>query len=451
MRTWQAVTLPRATPGSVGVFRLGHHSACGICLWSDLLVPPRWPQQANTRGIRSTSDWGASVLAGSGGGAALLCRNHMVKMPQSSTHHAIAAARLFVCMGFFLVQSCRAAALSPCADALMARTVQTGRSQTASSLLAGLNGRSSTLRLRGGGWGKKPEPGPTKPSTTALTMQQHLLVGGAARGTAVGMLFPIDALKTKLQVGQKVSLALQDLPGYFRGFRLALLGQIPYGMLVFGSYETLKSKIFAARPELQDSLHTKVPVFVGCACVGDTIGALWLTPTEIVKQRLQAAGTSAASASAVIKGIYTQSGMPGFYTGFTGLLARDLPYRAMQLPMYEVAREMYAKQYCQNRELRAHEAMLVGAAVGMFAAGLTTPFDVVKSRMMVGTAGSQGVTSILRDVYAQAGVQGVFKGWQQRVGYLGLNNAIFFNIYEFARGAFAAQNASPPKKDGQKI
>jgi hypothetical protein len=43
------------------------------------------------------------------------------------------------------------------------------------------------------------------------------------------------------------------------------------------------------------------------------------------------------------------------------------------------------------------------------------------------------VTAILRDIYAEAGVRGLFKGAQQRVGYLGLNNAIFFNVYEFAR------------------
>ena len=31
--------------------------------------------------------------------------------------------------------------------------------------------------------------------------------------------FPIDTIKTKMQVGQKVSLALPDLGQYFKGFR----------------------------------------------------------------------------------------------------------------------------------------------------------------------------------------------------------------------------------------
>ena len=40
-------------------------------------------------------------------------------------------------------------------------------------------------------------------------------------------------------------------------------------------------------PEWQESYLTKIQVYVGCACLGDTIGALWLTPSEIVKQRVQ--------------------------------------------------------------------------------------------------------------------------------------------------------------------
>ena len=55
--------------------------------------------------------------------------------------------------------------------------------------------------------------------------------------------------------------------------------------------------------------------------------------------------------------------------------AGDLPYRAMQLPLYEVAREEYVKRFCAPRaagmrDMLPHETMLVGACVGMLAAGV---------------------------------------------------------------------------------
>ena len=172
----------------------------------------------------------------------------------------------------------------------------------------------------------------------------------------------MDSIKTKMQVGQKVSMRLDTIGiEHFKGFNSALLGQIPYGMLVFGTYETLKSKIFARKPEWNDSFTTKIPVYVGCACVGDIIGAVWLTPSEIIKQRLQSG--AADSSMAAMKSIWADSGPRGFYAGFSGLIARDLPYRAMQLPLYEVCRDAYTVKYCTpyDRGIFPHEVGLLPA------------------------------------------------------------------------------------------
>ena len=54
------------------------------------------------------------------------------------------------------------------------------------------------------------------------------------------------------------------------------------------------------------------------------------------------------------------------------------------------------------------------------------------------------MSAVLADIWAEAGVNGLFKGATQRVGYLGLNNAIFFNVYELARSVCS----SPPPAQG---
>ena len=51
---------------------------------------------------------------------------------------------------------------------------------------------------------------------------------------------------------------------------------------------------------------------------------------------------------------------------------------------------------------------------------------------------------VLQEIYAEAGARGLFKGLEQRVGYLALNNAIFFNVYEYARALLTAPKASTP-------
>ena len=52
--------------------------------------------------------------------------------------------------------------------------------------------------------------------TGSLSWQQHLAVGGVARGVSVATLFPIDSIKTRMQVGQKITFSLSDL------------GQVPF-------------------------------------------------------------------------------------------------------------------------------------------------------------------------------------------------------------------------------
>jgi len=71
--------------------------------------------------------------------------------------------------------------------------------------LTGLPKPVGALRLKGGGPAKPAAP-PEK-----LSWQQHLIVGGVARGISVGTLFPIDSIKTRMQVGQEISLGLADV------------------------------------------------------------------------------------------------------------------------------------------------------------------------------------------------------------------------------------------------
>ena len=114
---------------------------------------------------------------------------------------------------------------------------------------------------------------------------------------------------------------------------------------------------------------------------------------------------------------------------------------APQLPLYEVAREAYTARYCEplGRGVLPHEAMLVGATVGMAAAAVTTPLDVVKSRMMVGAAGSAGVGAVVRQVVAEGGPAALFTGVNQRVAYLGLSNAIFFIMYDLSLSSLSSR------------
>ena len=65
------------------------------------------------------------------------------------------------------------------------------------------------------------------------------------------------------------------------------------------------------------------------AVAGDVTGSFWLCPSEVIKQNIQ--GGNYGSAGEAARSIYATSGMGGFYRGYFGNLARDVPFRVFQV------------------------------------------------------------------------------------------------------------------------
>ena len=86
------------------------------------------------------------------------------------------------------------------------------------------------------------------------------------------------------------TLPPHSLSVLFRGVVGSLVGQIPYGMLTFGLYETFKSfflsVLFPAATKLNPPGELQqLLVFVLAAILGDLSGSLWLCPSEVIKQQ----------------------------------------------------------------------------------------------------------------------------------------------------------------------
>lgn len=67
--------------------------------------------------------------------------------------------------------------------------------------------------------------------------------------------------------------------------------------------------------------------------------------------------------------------MRGFYAGFTTIILREIPFSAIQFPIYENMKIMIGNDGFVDHAVN-------GAIAGGTAAFLTTPCDVVKSKLM---------------------------------------------------------------------
>jgi solute carrier family 25 S-adenosylmethionine transporter 26 len=220
---------------------------------------------------------------------------------------------------------------------------------------------------------------------------------GVARGLTISLLYPLDTLKTIKQNNFKIN-NIQ----LYNGYRIALLTQIPYGMLVFGTYEKVKKY---GAPNIYN--------YIVSAIFSDFCGSLFLSPCEVIKQNIQIGKYK--SITETIK--YENNRL---YKGYYSLLLRDIPFRAIQLPIYDKLKE------------NSDNNMLNGAFAGMFAGFITNPVDVIKTKIMCSNDQYEIKKTII-NIYNKDGILGFLNGIIYRTSLLGLSSAIFFIFYENLR------------------
>jgi hypothetical protein len=144
------------------------------------------------------------------------------------------------------------------------------------------------------------------------------------------------------------------------------------------------------------------------------------------------------------------------WTGYTALLARNLPFTAIQFPVFEYVKERLRKARARRRPDGSDRLLEVGlvsggsaAVAGAFSAFLTTPSDVVKTRLMVGAGRDKGGTSgggsstqkttkrgnwdVAKEIYQSKGVRGLFRGGSLRATWTALGSGLYLGTYEVSK------------------
>mmetsp|Transcript_12952 Transcript_12952/g.18328 ORF Transcript_12952/g.18328 Transcript_12952/m.18328 type:complete len:368 (+) Transcript_12952:173-1276(+) len=269
---------------------------------------------------------------------------------------------------------------------------------------------------------------------TIKEARRHLAAAGVARCISIFAMYPVDTIKTRMQMEQANPLRVA---GLYKGVGGSLFGQVPYGILTFGSYEMYKNALL-------DNFPGTKPVFLYAlaAIMGDLTGSGWLCPSEVVKQQMQA-GMFATTGEAVSK-IWEKKGLLGFYQGYLGGITRDVPFRVAQLTSYEVTKNLYlraktrrataaasADQKIPKQELSPVDAAVCGAIAGSFSAAITSPLDRIKTLLMTDSAAYGGsVVSCTQKIWQQEGLKGFTAGIVPRVTYIAPSVVIFFIAYE---------------------
>lgn len=217
---------------------------------------------------------------------------------------------------------------------------------------------------------------------------------------------------------------------------------------------------------------------------------LILTPAEVIKSNAQmirqSGGGRGGSASLEAWRMLRQSeggALRRLWSGYTALAARNLPFTAMQFPMFEFFRgklwawragrrgrvvesrdgeDLQEKVQAREGSRRSPRSALLetggvnglsAALSGAIAAVLTTPSDVVKTRMMLlqkddkangqhGPGGELGQhppdrkasgLEVAKRVVRERGVKGLFRGGALRAAWISVGSGLYLGTYEVCK------------------
>ncbi|XP_057278911.1 mitochondrial S-adenosylmethionine carrier protein isoform X2 [Pezoporus wallicus] len=238
------------------------------------------------------------------------------------------------------------------------------------------------------------------------------LAAGGVAGVCVDLiLFPLDTVKTRLQSPQGFRKA-GGFRGIYAGVPSTAIGSFPNAAAFFITYENVKSMLHhGSASSLAPATH------MVAASLAEVVACLIRVPSEVVKQRAQ---VSPSSSTLQI---------------LSRTLYHEIPFSLVQFPLWESLKDLWS--WKQGHVVDSWQSAVCGAFAGGFAAAVTTPLDVAKTRIMLAKAGSSNasgnVLAALGSIWRTQGLSGLFAGVVPRMAGISLGGFIFLGTYEKTR------------------
>ncbi|KAI4923915.1 hypothetical protein J4E85_008072 [Alternaria conjuncta] len=226
----------------------------------------------------------------------------------------------------------------------------------------------------------------------------HAMLAGGIGGTTGDMLMhSLDTVKTRQQGDPHMPPKYTSMgntyytiwrqegfrKGLYGGVKPAFLGSFSGTVCFFGAYEWTK------RTMIDYGVAPSVAYF-SAGLLADLAAAPAYVPSEVLKTRLQLQGrynnpyfNSGYNYRGTIDAARTIARVEGYsalFHGYKATLWRDLPFSALQFAFYEEERD-WAKKYMGSNNIGLPLEIATAATAGGMAGVITTPLDVVKTRI----------------------------------------------------------------------
>ena len=260
------------------------------------------------------------------------------------------------------------------------------------------------------------------------TVKANLQVAGALkRSTAPSSSAPSSSVVT--------SAWRMNFGASLRGISAVVLGTAPCSAAYYMSYEHGK-QMFGS--------HAFGGMLTGV--YAQVLAGVVFTPVDVLKERMQVSFATSGKHTTLWNVARTALAEGGLMRGYWMNNLTWIPWNAIHIALYEEGKRKYRSRVAVNPDddVPVTACATLALVSGSTAAFVTTPLDVVKTRLQTLTVSdAPSVTAIAQRLLAREGAQALFAGSIARVLSIGPGTALSWMLYEsfagIARDATAAK------------
>eukprot|EP01059_Diplonema_ambulator_P034443 TRINITY_DN771_c0_g6_i1.p1 TRINITY_DN771_c0_g6~~TRINITY_DN771_c0_g6_i1.p1 ORF type:complete len:311 (+),score=75.38 TRINITY_DN771_c0_g6_i1:52-933(+) len=254
-----------------------------------------------------------------------------------------------------------------------------------------------------------------------------MFAGSVAGVVGVSACYPIDFAKTRLQKPPKDgppftglvdvlrrTKARHGVGGWYSGLRPNLTGIIPEKGLKLAVFDIVRDNLRGADGSISFKAELTSAISAAVAQVVVT------TPMEIVKIRCQLSGNTMFP-------VIRELGLRGLYKGYLSTLTRDVCFNLIFFPLQSHMKATLIRP-TDHESRKLFCSFLAGISAGVLAACMSTPADVVKTRLQAGDPGN--MASIFTGIIKNEGPSALFLGAGPRMAAIAPLFGIAICVYD---------------------
>lgn len=253
---------------------------------------------------------------------------------------------------------------------------------------------------------------------------------------------------------------LEGVPALWSGLSPTLVLAVPCTMIYFVSYEQLRYRMKTMHNKMTGEFGQPMWIPLIAGATARITAVTLVSPLELIRTKMQSKHLTYSEITSALRQVIKYEGYGGLFRGLGSTLLRDVPFSGIYWTTFESTKRAFNKPDSEKNSFLFN--FFCGSVAGSIAAFVTVPFDVVKTHQQIELGEKEiytdgkiqqrasNMTDIVRNIYKNHGLKGLFTGLMPRIFKVAPACAIMISTFEYGKQFFQKYNSQKYKEKLQR-